>query len=454
MIRIFTWLNPVSKFSRRRQSREQRGSIMMLTAVVLMGMIGMLALSIDLGFLFSAKGQFQNGIDAATLAAGTGLRATIESDPNAPEQDTVVRAQAKSYASLNQVPRFQPDPNAEENVTGIGLEDNQIVIDKSTDIPKVVIKSSLPVRLLFAGIFGFDSMNVGATATASLFPVDGGTGTTGSAANLGGGCWRPLFLPDTFYDSSLQPIIVGSGDIMRFPTTAGDYYRSRFAAGSRNAFPFVDSYTGAGVSVTSLRDTQLKADIGTKTVMGQLNLTIKSKFYFIADLSGLPRVDFAPQTVGDIAKFGYCGKIQVGNDIPVYPHNDFTVRDQVRTGLLDLLFQTLNGDSVDVIAENLFSYVKSSSYPGPNTHGAIIPVLLYNPIMWRDEGAATAVTSLRVTNIGFFFLKDVLTNGDLTGYFVREIIAGGTPVAPANMMADSEPGFRRNWLPMSVRLLK
>jgi Flp pilus assembly protein TadG len=457
MKRIFTSLNQVRDFSHHRRLRQQRGSIMLLTSVLIVGMIGMLALSIDLGFLFSARNQFQNGIDAASLAAGTALRVTIEADPAAPQQTLIAQELAVQFAGFNQVRRYtDPDPDSgQPNANNIVLAPGNVTVDTSTDIPKVRINTSMTMPLLFAGLFGFNSMNMGAAATASLLPVDGGVGTIGSGTSLGGGCWRPLLLPDTFYDANDQPIIVGAdiGGVARMPDQAGDYYRSRFAAGARNAYPFVDSFSGARPSVTGLRDTHLQAEMGAKTIMGQ-EVTFRSNFYFIADFSGLPRATFDILSAGDLANFGYCGKIRVGADIPVYPLNDLATYGLVRTGLLALKHRTLDSDSIDAIAEAQFHYVKSSSYPGPNTHGAIIPVLFYNPILMKNYPNLGSITTLRVTNIGLFFLKNVESNGDLRGYFVREVIAGGTPIDSTNMMADSDPGFKRGWLPMSVQLLR
>ncbi len=454
MKRTFTSLNPVREFSRRRQ----RGSIMVMTATLVMGMVGMLALSIDLGYLFSGKNQFQNGIDAAALAAGAGLRVTIEADAAAPQQTLIAQGLAVQYAGLNEVRRFaDPDPESGlPSPNNIALDAANVVVDTSADIPKARINTSMEMPLLFAGIFGFNTMNMGAAATASLFPVDGGTGTIGSGtARTGGGCWRPLFLPDTFYNSNGQPILVGAdfSGIPRVPNQNGDYYRSRFAAGARNGFPFVDSVTGAGPSVTGLRDTQLQAESGAQTIMG-LQVTFNRNYFFIANLTGLPRVTADVFSTGQLANFGYCGRLRVGDDLPVYSLTDFTIYDEVRTGLIALKYRTLDIiGPIDQNARTTFSYVTNSTFPGPNTHGAIMPVLFYNPIIWREPATVGSTTTLKVTNIGLFFLQDVEPDGDITGFFVREIIAGGTPIAATNIVADHD-GFKRKWLPMSVQLLK
>lgn len=456
MKRIFTRTD----FGRHLPSRQQKGSIMVLTTVMILAMVGILALAVDLGFLFSARNQLQNGIDAATLAAGAGLRVTIEADPTAPQQRLIAQQLAIQYAGYNQLRRYpDPDPSGNQpNANNISIEASEVTFPAGGDLPQVRVATAKDVPLLFAGVFGFNNINMGAAATASLLPVDGGTGTMGSGTSIGGGCWRPLFLPDTFFDSSDRVMMVGpdASGSPRLPNQDGDYYRSRFAAGARNTYPFVDSFSGGpGSFVTGLRDTQSQADIGTVTIMG-LQTSFSPSYYFIADFSALPRSTYDVLSVGDLANFGYCGKIRVGDDIPVYPRND-PAYDQVRIGLLALQYRTIGVDSIDVVTEALFHYVTSSSFPGPNTHGAIIPVLLYNPMIWKS--GAPSVTTLRVTNIGLFFLKNVTPNGDLEGYFVREIISGGTPIDSPNMAGDSCSttqycNFKRSWLPMTVQLLR
>ena len=95
--------------------------------------------------------------------------------------------------------------------------------------------------------------------------------------------------------------------------------------------------------------------------------------------------------------------------------------------------------------------MKTSSYPSPNTHAMVVPVLLFSPV---DVARNPDLTQLRITNIGMFFMQDVRDDGTLYGFFVREIVAGGTPVDPANLSLDSDPAFKRTWLPMSIQLMK
>jgi len=465
MKRIFTTPDSIRNFSGRRQfprqqARQQKGSIMLLTVVTIMGMIGTLALAIDLGFLFSSRTQLQNGVNAATLAAGAGLRLAIEDDPGAPQQAELAKALAVRYGALNQLRRFSdPDPKSNDpNRNDIVIDPGNVIVDTATpnDIPTVRVRAIVPIPTIFAGIFGLDSVDLGARAKASLLPVDGGTGTIGTAGDRRGGCWRPLFLPDTFYDSANMVKIVGDNTLgsPRLPNQPGDYYRSRFAAGARDTFPFVDPVSISGF-VTGLRDTQLRVEVGQQTIMGQGAgvgedlVTFRRDYYFIANFSALPSVKINDRTVYDQASFGYCGEIRVGDEIPVFPINNPAKRDEARRGLLEMHEHTLNGDRIELTEETMFRYVKSAGFPVENSHGAIIPVLLYDPMLANN---LNGVTRLRVTNIGLFFLKEVTVDGDLKGYFVREILAGGTPIESANLGSESA-NFKRRWLPMSVQLL-
>lgn len=458
MKRIFTKFG-VEHFASRlglRLRRRQRGSIMLLTAVTLTVMLGMLALSIDLGFAFSARGQLQNGIDSAALAAAAALRLTIE-DNSDTKETKIAQELAIQYAGFNQVRRYtDPDPKGtpQPNANQIVISASNVEIQKNFEFPRVKVDTSLAVPTLFAGLFGLNGFTISAAATGAVFPVDGGTGSIGIGPAVGGGCWNPLMIPDTFFDQNNNVHWVGdpsrgAGLDNEWPKQAGDYYRSRYAAGARNVFPFIDSSAGAtGPFVTGLRDTATQAALrDNKTIMGQV-VEFKLQHYRVADLSGLQQVTAVPYSISDLARYGYCGQIRVGADLPVYAPDNVNAYDQVRRGLQAL--KTNTNDTLDSEAMG-YRYIKSSSYPSPNTHGAILPVLMFNPVFVANNPSAPV---LKVTNIGLFFLEEIRNDGTIRGFFVREILSAGTPIDPANMATDSEPTFKRSWLPMALRLVK
>lgn len=459
MKRIFTKFS-VERISSKlglRPRRRQRGSIMLLTAVTLTVMLGMLALSIDLGFAFSSRNQLQNGIDSSALAAAAALRLTVEGSEAAPQETSIAQNLAIQYAGFNQVRRYvDPDPKGtpQPNANQIVITASNVEVQKNFDLPRVKVDVSLPIPTLFAGLFGLNGFTISAAATGTVFPVDGGTGSIGIGPAVGGGCWNPVMIPDSYFDQGNNVHWVGDpargeGFDFEWPKQAGDYYRSRFAAGARNIFPFIDSAAGAmGPYVTGVRDTRTLSEIAdNKSILGR-NVEIKAQHYRVADLSGLTQVTAIQYSVSDLARYGYCGQIRVGNDLPVFRSDDVDTYDKVRRGL-----QALKANVNDILDNEAlgYRYIKSSSYPSPNTHGAIVPVLMFNPVeVARNPG----LTQLKVTNIGLFFLEEIRNDGTMRGFFVREIISAGTPIDPANMSTDSEPTFKQSWLPMAVRLVK
>jgi Flp pilus assembly protein TadG len=456
MKRIFTKFSVEALSSKLslRPRRRQRGSIMLLTAVTLTVMLGMLALSIDLGFAFSSRGQLQNGIDSAALAAAAAMRLTIEGTEAAPHETALAENLAIQYAGFNQVRRYvDPNPQGtpQPNANQIVISASNVQVQKNFDLPRVRVDVSLPIPTLFAGLFGLNGFTVSAAATGTIFPVDGGTGSIGIGPAVGGGCWNPVMIPDSYFDQGNNVHWVGDparGEAAEWPNQPGDYYRSRYAAGARNVFPYIDSTVGAmGPYVTGVRDTRTLAEISdNKSLMGRV-IEIKALHYRVADLSGLPQVSAVQYSISDLARYGYCGQIRVGADLPVYTPGDESY-DKVRRGL-----QALKANVNDILDTEAmgYRYIKSSSYPSPNTHGAIIPVLMFNPVeVNRNPG----LTALKVTNIGLFFLEEIRNDGTIRGFFVREIISAGTPIDPSNMTTDSEPTFKQSWLPMAVRLVK
>lgn len=432
----------MTNYSPNLRIPRQRGTVMLLTVVVLIAMLGMLALAIDLGFVLSARTQVQNAVDAAALAGAVNLRTTIEPGIRpAPERDKLVKSAAKRFAGFNPV---GVSSNAERNKVELG--DGDVAIDSVADVDEtfqVVVRTTKAVPLFFGELFGFSSINTSAAAIASTAPVDGGTGGLSQ-------CWRPLLLPDTFFDTS--NFVHWIGDETR-PTApkplVGDYYRSRFAVGNRNAPPYVDTRAGDGGWVTGLRDAQVMDDITqNKTVMGtSVRFTLSG--YFIANFSDLPRTTFDVLPLLFQASRGFCGRLRVGDEIPVYASSNVQAYADVARGLQQVILE--NADEPQATEKALYRYISTNDYPA-NTHPRIIPVLFFNPFeLLNREG----VTRLRVTNIGLMYLENVDATGDnLTGFFVRETFADGMAVERANLSSDSYPRFRRSWLPTAPRLIR
>jgi Flp pilus assembly protein TadG len=154
-----------------RRVREESGAVMVMTAVLIVVILGMAALAVDLGSFYQAQRHAQSAADAAALAAINDL----------PTSPTTASTDANNYVSSN-----YPGASATETYPG------------STTI-KVTVTANTPS--FFGNIFGITSENVSASATAgypvgtppaALFAYDSscsgdGIKITGNNANVPGG---------------------------------------------------------------------------------------------------------------------------------------------------------------------------------------------------------------------------------------------------------------------------
>jgi Flp pilus assembly protein TadG len=169
-----------------RDSRR-RGVILLLTAVMLVFMVGLLALAIDVGYLEVAKAQLQQAADAAALAATAELidDNSLSGVSNLSDEITKARSMAVQYAAANPVCLAIPtvDPNSSNSTAGdvvVGYLSNPSDrtqafdfsdLNQSNAVQVTVQRTTAEngeVKLFFARIFGSDSYAVRATATAAM----------------------------------------------------------------------------------------------------------------------------------------------------------------------------------------------------------------------------------------------------------------------------------------------
>ena len=459
-----------------KQRTRERGTVLLLATVTILVVVGMLALAVDIGYLMSGRGQLQNAVDAAALAGAQGIRTAIEPNGASTERNRIVRNLAKQYASLNSVKKVG-------DTSRMILEDNEIIVDFPVDYPvhqpRVTVKHRMALPTIFGNIFGISSMTVSAGAIASATFVDGGTGMIS-------GCWRPLLIPDSFYDQNRRVYAISAparysdnsysptrcnpnpsvpcNDVDRLPQS-GDFYVSRFASVNANstrnaATDFLGSVT-TGVptgEATGIRDAQNLSDLkyvnGIETgrnLIGQ-RMVLKGKG---SDNAGIPDyriVDFAGSGInGDFPsdpvqqiQRGCCTPIRVGQLVRVFtPDENASLYDNFRAELFR--FYTANGFSLPTPESTQYRYAQSRDYPTPNANPLVIPVLLCSPIKFGDTKNAG---QFYVTNIGAFYLEGVSADGSLQGHFVREVVTAGTPLQPQDEVPNA------SLLPISVSLIR
>jgi hypothetical protein len=452
------------RFAGTKQRATERGTVLLMATVTILVVVGMLALSVDVGYLMNGRGQLQNIVDASALAGAQGLRTAIEATGSTTQQNLIVRKLAKDFALFNPMRRA-------DGISGLSLLDEDILIQYPANYPiepaRVIVKHRLGLPTIFGNVFGVSTMNVSAVAIASISVVDGGTGFVS-------GCWRPIMIPDTFYDVNDAPWAVSGpasfSDGTASPSRpgmpealqAGDHYISRFAslkAGSnRNTSdsgflqqaPLV---VGGPIPIgeaTSIRDAynleELKVS-GGRNLLGQRMRLRKEDWRIVNFATSGITGDFPTNPIEQINR-GCCAQIRVGQLVQVYtPTADNLGIYQNFAQQLQQYFNSFaaTGDLMTT-AGNQFKFAQTQNYPTPNANPRVIPVLMCSPIQFSNSPQNTS--QFYVTNIGAFFLEQVGADGSITGSFVREMVSGGTPLEPQNEVPNTA------LLPVSVHLVR
>lgn len=156
-------------------SRRRRGSVI-VQSVIFGGTValGVAALAVDTGLMFSARQELQSAADAAALAAASQLGARTDALTRA-------RTEAQKFASANSV----AGENADLVDSDVEFGRAELVGDKYQFLPGATPYDAVrvklrrdqtaadgPVSLLFAKVFDMDSAELSASATAMLVPRD------------------------------------------------------------------------------------------------------------------------------------------------------------------------------------------------------------------------------------------------------------------------------------------
>ena len=186
----------------RRRSRSRRGAIAVLGALLMVVVLGMVAFAVDLGYIAATQSELQNAADAAALAgAGPLMNGYITYNlPSTASQQTAAvssaEATAKSYAKtyaqnnsaggVSSLTLLDADiqfgyMDNNNNYTAAGSS-GTVTITGTTYFPNTINvtmrrdgNANGSLALFFANVFGTNSINLTATASATIY---GGTVNT------------------------------------------------------------------------------------------------------------------------------------------------------------------------------------------------------------------------------------------------------------------------------------
>lgn len=207
----------------RRQKRSRRGSIVVLSAIMLIFLLGLVAFAIDVGVMEVARTQLQQAADSAALAATSELvdDGTLAGFPDLSAETTSARNVAVQFAAANLICSKAPaiDPNVSNSASGdvvVGYLANPSDRTQTMNFSDPNAANAVQVRvqrttasngevsLFFGKIFGQGSQAMQATATAAMLTNFGGFKAPADGSDLG-------ILPFALDEYTWNDMLAGGG---------------------------------------------------------------------------------------------------------------------------------------------------------------------------------------------------------------------------------------------------
>lgn len=371
--------------------RSEEGGVLVLMAVILVVLLGLAALAVDLGLLFTGRSEAQRAADAGAHA-GAGVFLV------APGDGDLAREQARTYAEGNQV-RWAT------------LEVLDQDIDVILDSQKVRVRvyrtqdRGNPVATLFARILGFRTVDISAVAAAQTWP--------GDATD----CILPFAIPDRWYvwdeDGGFhRPAEVD--DVWDEPR--GDIYYSSMA-------PRDDGfYTGYGQGTIGEPILLKPSDPGDSPQPG---------WYYPIRLPGSQGAADYRESVKNC--WDPAGEYELGDEVDKEPGN---MIGPTRQGFQDILNDP---DEIDIVWDF------DRECPARN-YGAgecvnsdsrrVRPVAMFNPTDWPNIAMGLGPVSL--TSFGGIFIDSMDSDGNIWVRWMQY-----ATVKAADQWAPDEGGLLR-----------
>lgn len=318
---------------------DDRGSVVVVVALAMTALLSMVALAVDVGMLFTARGEAQRVADSAALA---GAGSFLERWDDANRATDV----AIDYGERNTI-----------RALGVEILEEDVTVDMATHRVTVVVRRTgdrgSAVATWFARVFGVDEVDVAARATAQASPA-------GAAI-----CLKPFTLPDGWDDANDNGVYD--------PGELYDQTNTGYGSDWRDGQP---SNNGVDPNGTTYQD-----DFGRPLVIkeGSPNEAIVSSWYFPWDI---PRVDGDPPVGADRYRWNIanCNSsiVQLGEEYMVENGN---MTGPTKQGVEDLIAQDKHaewdGDADSVVG---------SSYRPWKASPRVVKIPLFDPTRQVDPG--------------------------------------------------------------------
>jgi hypothetical protein len=184
----------------RRSFCLETGSVLVIVAFSMVVLLAASALAIDMANLYMARAQAQRAADAAALAGAQDFiisGCTTGGCSAGGVQETLARPQAVAAGAQNYIAG-----------QAASIQAGDITFSYPTpEEPQITVTAKAAVSTFFAKVFGIQSVNVSATATAEAYNPSGGNAPVAAA------CLKPFLVPncDPTHTSPTNAVCTGGG---------------------------------------------------------------------------------------------------------------------------------------------------------------------------------------------------------------------------------------------------
>lgn len=374
----------------QRLSRDERGISTIFVGVGVLAFMAATMLTVDIGMVATARSQAQNAADAGALAGAVALAFDNFTD-RSPSSPTVLNSLAA--AEGNTVMRAPVSITTGDVTFPVGPN------GQSNRVRVAVFRTSErgnPVPTLIGSIFGIQTVNVSATATAEAAPANAMT------------CVKPFMIPDKWTENSDEK---GNLD---GPWTTGSTFDTVDKRG--DPLPKPDVYVDAN-DVDNYTGYTVKNDVGLPlTLRAGTGDNINPSFYYSWKMPGDTGGDFYRENIANCNQ-----SVMRFEDLIIQEPGDKT--GPTIQGIEDLIAKDPNA-RWDLSCNCL----KDSAYGGNSPR--VFPIPLYNPKYYADGKSNGRVADFKIANfLGFF--ADHVDGNSIVGRITNVVGVVDTTAGPA-----------------------
>ncbi len=196
--------------------RDRKGNVLVLSAFLMLIMMGVLAFSLDVGYVYVSKSQLQRSADSAALAAACEMidQGALSGDGTFNISESNIRSRAEEYAGYNYV--LAADPASGPSDVTVGYPEDPFHPHRQMQTSNINMFNAVNVRvrrhtdqngevpLFFARFLGHDFVQTQADATAAIIVNVRGFGTPNNGNNQG-------ILPFALDEETWLDMLAGGG---------------------------------------------------------------------------------------------------------------------------------------------------------------------------------------------------------------------------------------------------